>query len=128
TNSGEVYDVPGETWSGVNVALHQGCRGLAGGSSLAKLLAAERGVRNSKTPPPLAVMEILAWADAHYQRTGKWPTANSGPIETARGETWLAVNVALQAGRRDLPGGSSLANLLQEERGARNIRRPPRLT
>jgi hypothetical protein len=38
--SGPVQDAPGETWDSVDSALRYGKRGLVGGSSLAKLLAA----------------------------------------------------------------------------------------
>jgi hypothetical protein len=38
--SGPVVDAPGETWGGIDYALRYGKRGLKGGSSLAKFLAA----------------------------------------------------------------------------------------
>jgi len=44
-NSGPITDAPGETWAGVDWALQYGKRGLAAGSSLAKLLAAQRDGR-----------------------------------------------------------------------------------
>src|SRR5262249_33589248 len=91
--SGPVHGAPGETWLGINAALGQGRRGLPGGSSLAKLLAQHRGRRNQKDLPPLTGEQILAWADAHHQRTGQWPRANSGPVHGATGETWGAINM-----------------------------------
>ena len=127
TVSGPIFEAPGETWSGVNVALTQGCRGLPSGSSLAKLLDDERGVRNTKRPP-LTVNQILAWADAHHERTREWPKGETGQIHEVPGETWLGVKVALQAGQRGLPGGISLAQLLSKERGVRNKGRLPQLT
>jgi hypothetical protein len=48
--------------------------------------------------PPLTVKQILAWADAHHGRTGKWPSADAGPIPEAPGETWRGVHAALSAG------------------------------
>ena len=53
--------------------------------------------------PPLRIKRILAWADAHYQRTGRWPSQTSGPIAEAPGETWLAVHTALRVGLRGQP-------------------------
>jgi hypothetical protein len=41
--------------------------GLPGGSSLARLLARERGVRNRCGLPPLTEAAILRWARAHRQ-------------------------------------------------------------
>ena len=35
--------------------------------------------------PDLEIDQILAWADAHYARTGEWPTADSGFIAQQRG-------------------------------------------
>jgi hypothetical protein len=99
---------------------------MAGGSSLALLLADQRNVRNVWSRPNLCFEQILAWADAHYQRCGHWPHLNSGPIPEAPDETWLAVNQALKRGMRGLPGGSSLADFLAVERGARNrVNLPP---
>jgi hypothetical protein len=66
---------------------------------------------------PLTAEQILAWAEAHYARTGRWPTAASGPLTEAPGLTWNAVQIALRRGRRGLPGGSSLARLLRRHRG-----------
>jgi hypothetical protein len=126
--SGPVVDAAGETWLALDSALRIGHRGLLGGSSLATLLEQRRGARNHNRPPPLTVRQILAWADAHHQRTGKWPTTLCGPIVDAPGEHWQSVAAALQAGKRGLPGGRSLAQLLAQRRAARNRRALPRLT
>jgi hypothetical protein len=61
---------------------------------------------------PLTVQQILAWADAHKARTGRWPRAASGPVAGAPGEFWGTVNAALKWGRRGLPRRGSLAKLL----------------
>jgi hypothetical protein len=116
--SGPIAGAPGETWDVANTALHQGKRGLPGGSSLARLLAAQRSVRNQKALLPLTLDRILAWADAHFQRLGHWPKVRSGPVADAPGETWIAVETALDKGQRGLPGGSSLARFLAKHRGA----------
>ncbi len=114
--SGEVTDCPGEMWSLVDGALREALRGLPGHSSLMKLLAEHRNVRNSKNLPPLTVEQVLAWADAHHARTGEWPRSGSGEILDTSGETWAGINTALSQGRRGFPVGSSLAKLLEEQR------------
>jgi hypothetical protein len=119
-HSGTIPDTTGDNWQQIETALRQGERGLNGGSSLARLLAEHRGVRNKKQFPRLTEEQILAWADAHRERTGKWPTRASGPIADAPGETWQAVEMGLYRGQRGFPGGSSLAQLLTEKRDARN--------
>jgi hypothetical protein len=103
-----------ETWSSVETALQGGRRGLRGGASLAQLLAERRGMRNRQALAPLKETRILSWAKAHHKVTGGWPTCNSGPVAQSAGETWLAVNTALDKGKRGLPGGSSLAKLLRK--------------
>jgi hypothetical protein len=118
--SGAVHGIAGETWSAVAAALWFGTRGLPGGSSLAMLLAEHRNVRYNRNLPKLRVNDILRWADAHRSRAGHWPGKQSGPIAEAPGETWSAVDAALIIGRRNLPGGSSLATLLALHRGVRN--------
>jgi hypothetical protein len=126
-DAGPVADAPGETWSGVNCALGEGCRTLPGGSSIAQLLELHRGVRNHYHLPPLTPGQVLAWADAHHARTGAWPRKNSGPVADAPGEAWGPIDQALLVGVRGLPGGSSLARLLAAERGVRNPAAVPRL-
>lgn len=86
-----------------------------------------RGVQNRLNPPDLTTDQILAWADAHFESVGKWPNAHGGAI-TGTDETWGCVNAALERGVRRLPGGSSLAKLLSERRGKRNIRDLPPLS
>lgn len=66
---------------------------------------------------PLSIELILALADEHQQRTGQWPRVGSGPVIGRPGDTWLAINAALQQGDRGLPGGSSLPAILREHRG-----------
>jgi hypothetical protein len=126
--AGPVHEAPGEKWAAIDAALMTGCRGLSGGSSLAKLLAEHRGVRNRNAPPLLTIEQILTWADAHQQRTGNWPTRASGPVDAASGETWSRIGAALSSGLRSLPGGTTLAQLLAEQRGIRNGKNLPKLT
>jgi hypothetical protein len=74
SRSGGRYEtIPGspeKTWLQVEAALSKGLRGLPGGSCLAHLLAQYGGVRNVGLPP-LPVEQILAWADAFHERTGR---------------------------------------------------------
>jgi hypothetical protein len=122
--SGPVRSAPGESWGAISGALAQGGRGLPGGSSLARLLAEHRGARNKQNLPRLTIEQVLAWADAHRDATGRWPSSLSGPVAEGSEETWAIVNMALTTGLRGLPGGSSLARLLAEHRPVR----PRRLT
>ena len=50
-NSGAVCDSPDDTWQRINSALYHGCRGLRGGSTLIRLLAKYRGVKNRQAQP-----------------------------------------------------------------------------
>ena len=124
-NSGVILRTE-EQWFNVNSALYSGVRGLPGGSSLARLLAGERGVHHPEGIPPLTIQQILAWADEHHAAHGSWPRINSGPIPGTQ-ETWDGIHSALKGGR-GLPGGLTLARLLVEERGIRNSRHLPPLT
>jgi hypothetical protein len=114
SKSGLIPHTRGETWSAVDAALKSGRRGFPGGSSLARLLATERGARNRKAPPILSVRFILRWVEAHFRRTGQWPNRKTGPIREAEGETWAMVDRALCHGQRGLSGKSSLDRLLRE--------------
>jgi hypothetical protein len=77
----------------------------------------------SQKCPRLTVEQILAWADAHQARTGRWPSSGSGAIPETHSETWAKVHSALWAGHRGLPGGDTLAQLLR--RHQRNRRPAP---
>jgi len=121
--------IPGTdaSWRSVNGNLLHGHRGLPDGDSLARLLEKERGVRNSKRLPQLSEKQILRWADAYFKRHGKWPNSESGPIE-GTAEEWPKIAKALEYGCRGLPGGSSLIQILERRRGARNRSKLPKLT
>ena len=125
TLSGDIPDSGGVNWKNVDAALKFGRGMLSGRSSLGRLLASRRGVVRY---PAFTEKQILAWADAHHRRSGKWPIAELGLILDAPGETWYAVNSALSNGTRGLPGGSSLAQLLVARRRVRCPHYAPRLT
>src|SRR5437773_2123889 len=78
--------------------------------------------------PDLTVEQILAWADAHYARTGTWPRKESGTVFDAPRERWGTLSAALARGSRGLQPGSSLAQLLAQHRGVRNHLDLPRLS
>jgi hypothetical protein len=111
-DSGGVEAAPGETWGAVSAALREGLRGLRGGDTLARLLARRLGVPHRIGAPRLTEGQIRFWAVDHERRTGRRPNAWSGPVLSAPGETWRLLDGYLRAGRRGLPGGSSLAKLL----------------
>ena len=99
--------------SGRRADHEQGVRGLA------RAPGAERGRRSRRLRgrSALDVERIWRWADAHRTATGRWPDRRSGPVGGVDDETWSVIDAALRRGRRGLPGGSSLARLLAEERG-----------
>jgi hypothetical protein len=118
--------VPGallEKWSAIDNALRAGLRGLNAGSSLARLLAEHRGVRNPAALPRLSIRQVLTWADEYHQSTGEWPQQGSKPelISNSNGENWQAISQALRHGLRGLPKMGSLAHLLAKRRGVRNV-------
>jgi hypothetical protein len=75
--------------------------------------------------PPLTVEQVLAWADAHHQRTGHWPSHVAGVVAGVPGQSWAAIDQALRCGGRGLPGGDTLARLLDRHRRGGRRPRPP---
>lgn len=69
--------------------------------------------------PRLTIRQILRWADAHFSRTGRWPSITSVSVIGAPSETWARINGALRHGYRGLSGGGSLAKLLVGHRAIR---------
>ena len=84
--------------------------------------------RTRQSRPELSEPEILAWVDAHHARTGQWPRSESGLVRDQLGENWRKIDTALRYGLRGLTGGSSLARLLAQRRGVRNLRELPPFT
>jgi hypothetical protein len=125
---GEVLAAPTEKWANIDQCLRIGFRSLPGGDTLSKLLVRERGHRSPTSPPSLSEEVIAAWAIAHRERTGDWPTQQSGPVEGQPGEVWAHIDSSLRIGQRSLPGCDSLAKFLHRRFGARNWGEHPPLT
>jgi hypothetical protein len=117
--SDRIHGTRDETWHGVAACLYTGCRGLRCGLSLSRLLWKYRGKSPKSRRSALTIDQILAWADAHHERSGRWPTLQSGPIYGTRDESWRAIASALRIGSRGLPGGWSLGRLLKKYRNAK---------
>ena len=94
-SSGPCLEAPGEHWGSLISAIHEGQRGLPGGTTFAQLLVKHRGHRSKGHAPRLSIPQILAWALAFQTRHGKWPTFRSGPVADAPGETWCGIQSAL---------------------------------
>ena len=115
--SGRVADNVDETWLDINRALEHGYRGLPGGSSISRLLFAAPGRKPGQQKRPLSIGQVLAWADEHRKRTGRWPSSCSGRVAPGVDETWGRIESAMYYGHRGLPKGGSLARLLAQRRG-----------
>src|SRR5262249_40946015 len=81
-----VAEAPGETWENNKQGLEKGLRGLPKGS-LHRLLAEHRGAPYRRYTSRLTVRQVLTWAQAYRQRTGRWPAQRSGAIPEAPGES-----------------------------------------
>ena len=92
SRSGSIHGTRDENWNAVDDALGAGHRGLPRGLLLRKLLLKHRGKSVNLRRPALTIDQILAWADAHHKRTGKWPGVLSGRIHDAKDETWQGVD------------------------------------
>jgi len=104
----------GRTWGAIDRALWQGCGGLVGRSSLARLLEGRGLVVNFKSKNRhLSIEQIATEARDWKRKTGKRPRAKSG-YDAVLGRTWRNVDAALSVGYSGLPGGSSLSKLLDE--------------
>jgi len=76
------------------------------------------GKRRASRRPFWQILQIVAWADAHRERTGEWPQTDSGFIPESPGDRWANLDAALRMGLRGLPSGWSLARLLAHDRGS----------
>lgn len=116
--SGHIPEAVGVTWRQIDQAFRHGRRGLPGGTSLSRFLAEKFGIRpkQSRSRSQLEVSRILSWAQHHWLRTGRWPIAESGPIEGIACESWRRVDSALKYGLRGLPSCGSLRRLIDDYR------------
>lgn len=115
-SSGPIVGAPGEHWSSICTMLLYGRRGLPRGTTINRLLAKHRGKRDRFNPPKLTIKQILALADAHFERTGRWPNEDAGRLVELPDESWGVINRCLTTGERGLPGRSSLPKLLMAHR------------
>ena len=60
------------------------------------LLGRRLGVRNRTSMADLSVEQIVAWADAYHQKTGRWPGRTSAPVGLPSGEKWTSVDSCLR--------------------------------
>jgi hypothetical protein len=88
----------------------------------------QHGQRKLLYKQPLSVKQVLAWAKAHFKRTGRWPTAYAGAVTEAPREKWRSIDYALRRGQRGLPSGTSLSKLLYERIGPKGGKGKPPLT
>jgi hypothetical protein len=108
--------VPGtvDSWRSFDVALVHGLRGLSGGSSLVKLME-KAGRKNIGNQPRLSEDTIVrlarAWKRSHE---GRRPGRHTSGTIPGTGDGWMSMENALVKGLRGLPGGSSLAKLLDK--------------
>ena len=70
--------------------------------------------RNKANLSPLDEQQILKWAQDHFRSTGKLPTQSDREVADAPGETWPTMDAGVRVGRRGLPAGSSLSDLLKK--------------
>lgn len=85
-----------------------------------------RAIERVAELPRLTVDQILAWADDHRDRTGLWPSQNSGRIP-GTDESWRNIEATLHRGGRGLGVRSSIAQILETHRGRRNPKNLPQL-
>ena len=93
-----------------------------------KLLEAE-SLEDNRFSDKITEETILEDADRFFQQHGFWPKTNSSfGVPDKSYESWTHYDIYLSRGQRGLPGGSTLAKLLQKERGVQNPKGKPRLT
>ena len=104
-----------------------GLRGFDGGVDPSRV-PGKYWRRSHPGEPDFTVDQIVAWADAWYERNAQRPITSSGNIPGTDGITWKIVDAELREGRADCPGGISLSRLLTAILGNFHLRDQPRLT
>lgn len=122
--SGPVDEDPAILWALVDRTLARGNRHLPGGETLARFLMRELDVGDRRGLRTLTRPMILEWAEAHHERTGRWPVTDSNshvpePIPESPGDTWRIVDAAMRRGGRGYRGPRSLFKLLSQHYGER---------
>ena len=102
--------IPGLTWAKVNTALMRGLRGLTGKTSLAQELRRPVAFTSARTPCVSGRSSPGRGSISNGPDAGRPPATATSP---APGEKWHALDFALTAGLRGLPGGSSLSRLIK---------------
>ena len=106
----------GETWGAINMALKNCSRGLPANTSLGRLLAKHRHVRNRTNIAMLSDEVVLMWADQYFAKHNEWPSRASGEVE-GTAENWENVAQIMHLGLRGMTPGRSLTALLAKHRG-----------
>ncbi len=117
----------GDSWLCVSAALRNGGRGLPKGSSLSQLIEKRFGLKRQEYGPRLTEESILDLIKKYIAKYDRKPNCKTGLVEGHENLTWSALNRRLEIGDKTLPGGSSLAKLIEKELGIRDSNRPPAL-
>ena len=127
-HSGKVREGSGDKWMALDMALKLGLRGLPGGTTLSRLIAANRVVHVDRTRKKITFDQISEWVDAYHARTGEWPQGESGEIPEAPGETWRKIDSLIRRRTSQDDEPLSLAKYLHKTRGVRIHNLLPPLT
>jgi len=111
--SGAVLAEPSENWSAIRSNLVAGGRGLPSGLSIEKVLFNELGIVGVRAGKNLTEDLIIKLAKAHFISNDVYPNENSEWVLGGK-DSWAAISAALRDGLRGLPGGASLAQLLDK--------------
>ena len=94
-------------------------------------MLSERKHKHKRRPIPQAAIDGIAYSGMGRRSSRLhrcWPMRTSGRVRDELYESWKTINTALDKGVRGLPGGDSLARLLDRKRGVRNKQALPHLT
>ena len=105
-----------ETWGAIDMALKMNNRGLQARTSLGRLLAEHRQIRNRTNIPVLSDEIILLWVDRYFARYGEWPSRKSGEVD-GTDENWANVDQIINHGSRGVTQERSLSAFLAKHRG-----------
>lgn len=124
TTQGDWFQVEGENWQALNLALRAGGRGLdhLKGSSLP--LFRQRHGLTAEAEPRFTEEKIVEWIKHYRRKEGKWPSRYDTQVWTVdaedqwiamAGETWVIIDMALYHGYHGLKcKGSSIARLREK--------------